>query len=106
MKVGRNYDLPFPKMWRQKMSQDQVGIQLGAVIEEWVGAKPGSYGPGKWLSTLWIKKHGVAIPYSPDGVDRLLGHIHDNQLFQGCPQADSLQIPDFTNDGIKTVGQL
>lgn len=88
---------------------DQVFVRLERVLDRWCGIEGGSYGPGKRLSSLWIQAYGNATPYHPDGVDRLIERVKEDQFFDPCPRAQGLSRTKFaagSGNGMKTVGDL
>jgi len=79
---------------------DVVADNLNRWIEQ-----NNSFGFSMGLENLWNTK-GIAIPYNPNGIDRLCQVIKDGEFFDHCGKAQNLDRPVFTNGTIKTVGQL
>lgn len=86
---------------------NSLADNLARVIDRWSGLETGALTRDTVLKNLWDRRHLGTIPYSPDGIDRLIDRIQNDSFFQTNQQAGQLERGMFVDGGgIQTEGEL
>ena len=86
------------------MSTVSDGLQHA--IDEWLDLEGSSFGAGKRLEDMWVEEKGVAAPFQPNGVRRLIGRVQSENVFRNCERARELDPDQFGAGRIDTFGDL
>lgn len=90
---------------------DPLTDNLVRVIDNWSDIESGVLNRGQSLSGRWDQRHLGAIPYDPDGIDRLISRVRNNNFLatdpRVRPQTEALEHGMFVDGGgIQTQGDL
>jgi hypothetical protein len=90
---------------------DPLTDNLVRVIDNWSDIESGALNRGQSLSGRWDQRHLGAIPYDPDGIDRLKSRLQNDSFFTTDPRVSSqtanLEHGMFVDGGgIQTQGDL
>lgn len=90
---------------------DPIADNIVRVLDSWSDNETGTLNRGRSLERRWDQRHLGAIPYDPDGIDRLLNRIRNNNFFRADPQVriqvNALDHGMFVSGGgIQTEGEL
>jgi hypothetical protein len=61
---------------------EPIADNLVRVLDAWSDSESGTLNRGQSLGGLWDQRHLGAIPYDPDGIDRLISRVRSNNFFK------------------------
>lgn len=96
---------PPPPVTPEEKAMGKVRVEMERVITKWCDVEA-PFDDAVQLKDLWMRRFPTTPKYHPTGINKLIGRIHENELFGKC-KPPHIEPDSFIDGGaIQKVGDL